>query len=187
MDISHCLLTNKKYKKEEINEIFSHPQAIGQCRKYIKNNFEHCKINEIESTGKGAILVKNLDKSACIANRICAKIYDLEVLEENIQDKNNNQTRFVVLSKYKSDNINNKKISLMFSTENKPGDLYKILGIFNIFEVNLSKIESRPAQTGLGDYWFWVDIEGNIKDEKMNIVLDIIKKKCSYFRILGTY
>ena len=183
----HCLLSNKKYSKDEIHKIYSHTQALGQCKKYIHNNIKNCNLIEVESTAKSAELVKNLENSACIANKICAELYGLEVIEENIQDKKNNQTRFVVLGKKVNINKENSKISLMFSTDNNPGALYKILGLFNIFDVNLSKIESRPAQTNLGEYWFWVDLEGNIKDEKVNILLDIIKKRCSYFRIMGMY
>ena len=75
----------------------------------------------------------------------------------------------------------------MFSTLNNPGALYKILGLFNIFEVNLTKLESRPAQTSLGEYWFWVDLEGNIKEEKIKFLLNIIESRCSFFRVLGMY
>ena len=181
------MLSNTKCNKDEIKELYSHPQALGQCKKYIQNNLKNCKINEVESTAKGAEIIKNIESSAYISNKICAEFYGLEIIDENIQDKKNNQTRFFVLSKKVKHKKENKKISLMFSTANSPGALYKILGLFNIFEVNLSKIESRPAQTGLGDYWFWVDLEGNIEDEKVNILLDTIKKRCSYFRILGMY
>lgn len=187
LDIQHCLLSNKKYNKEEIEKIFSHIQALGQCKKYIHNNIKNCELIEVESTAKGAEMVKNIEKSACIANKMCAEIYGLQVIEENIQDRTNNQTRFIVLSKKIENKKGNTKISLAFSTVNSPGALYKILGLFNIFDVNLTKIESRPAQTGLGEYWFWVDLEGNIQDEKIKSLLDIIKDKCSYFRILGMY
>ena len=181
------MLSGKKYSKSEINKIYSHPQALGQCRKYIHENIKNCDLIEVESTAKGAELVKNIENSACIANKACAEIYDLEVIEENIQDKKNNQTRFFVLSKKEKINKENSKISLVFSTDNKPGSLYKILGLFNIFDINLSKIESRPAQTSLGEYWFWVDLDGNIEEENVKIVLDIIKQKCSYLRVLGMY
>lgn len=187
LNIGHCLLSNHKCKKEDIKEIYSHPQALGQCKNYIKNNLARCKLNEVESTAKGAEIIKEKNNCACIANKICAEYYDLKIVDENIQDKNNNQTRFFVLSKKIKNKKENKKISLIFSTENNPGALYKILGLFNIFDVNMSKIESRPAQTGLGEYWFWVDIEGNIEDEKIKTLLDITKKRCSYFRIIGMY
>ncbi len=187
LDIQHCLLSNKKYEKEDIRQIYSHPQALGQCKKYIDNNIKNCDLIEVESTAKGAEIVKNKENSGCIANKICAEYYGLEIIEENIQDRNNNQTRFIVLSKKTSNKKSNSKISLLFSTANSPGALYKILGLFNIFDVNLSKIESRPAQTELGEYWFWVDLEGNMEDEKIKSLLDIIKNRCSFFRILGMY
>ena len=188
LDIQHCLLSSKKYQKDEIKEIYSHIQALGQCRKYLKSNFNDCKLNEVESTAKGAEMVKSIPNSACISNKICAELYDLEIIDENIQDRKNNQTRFIVLSKkINNKKLENKKISLMFSTSNSPGALYKILGLFNIFEVNMTKLESRPAQTGLGEYWFWVDLEGNIEEQKIKFLLEIIESRCTFFRILGMY
>ena len=160
---------------------------MGQCKEYIQNNLKNCNLHEVESTAKGAEIIKNMKYSACIANKICAEFYKLEIIDENIQDKNNNQTKFYVISKKIENKKENTKISLMFSTKNNPGELYRILGLFNIFEVNLIKIESRPTKNELGEYWFWVDIEGNIEDEKIKTLLDIINKKCSYFRILGAY
>lgn len=187
LDIKHCLMANRKYNKEDIKTIYSHNQALGQCKKYIQYNILNCILHEVESTAKGAQLAKEKEYSACIANKDCASIYGLELIEENIQDRNNNQTRFIVLSKENENKDENSKITIIFSTSNNPGALYKILGLFNIFEVNLTKIESRPAQTGLGEYWFWVDFEGNIKEENVNSLLEIVKKQCSFFRILGKY
>lgn len=187
LDIKHCLMANKKYNNEDIKTIYSHTQALGQCKKYIQNNIPNCIIHEVESTAKGAQLAKENDYSACIANKDCASIYELELMDTNIQDRNNNQTRFIVLSKENENKEENSKITIIFSTSNNPGALYKILGLFNIFDVNLTKIESRPAQTGLGEYWFWVDFEGNIKEENVKSLLDIVKKQCSFFRILGMY
>ena len=187
LDIVHCLLGNKNVNKQENQKIYSHSQAIGQCKNYIKNELKNCQIIEVESTAKGAENVKNLKEGLCIANKICAELYDLQIIDENIQDRNNNQTKFFVLTKNKNHRKDNVKISLVFSTENKPGALYKILGLINTFEVNMTKIESRPSKTGLGDYWFWIDVNIDELDEKISILFDIIKSKCSYFRVLGIY
>ena len=148
---------------------------------------KNCTINEITSTAHGAEIVKNTENSACIANKLCAELSGLEIIDDNIQDVKNNQTRFIVVNKKLRNKKENKKMSLMFSTANNPGALYKILGLFNIFDINLTKIESRPAQTELGAYWFWVDIEGNMEEEKTKTLLSIMENKCSYFRILGEY
>ena len=161
IEIDHCLLS-KCEKIEEINNIYSHPQAIAQCRKYIMNKLPNAIINEVSSTVEAAKLCsKNANmenKAACISSKSCQKIYNLNMLEESISDEKNNMTKFIVLSKKENDRIiKHNKTSVVFSTQNKPGELYKVLGIFNAFNINLSKIESRPAKTRLGEYIFWID------------------------------
>lgn len=186
LDIEHYLL-GYNTNEQEVQKLYSHSQAIGQCKKYIQNKLKKCQLIEVESTAKGAENVKETKSGLCIANKVCAELYDLPIIDENIQDRNNNQTRFFVLTKNRKHKEENVKISLVFSTENKPGALYKILGLINTFEVNMTKIESRPSKTGLGDYWFWIDINIEKIDEKIKVLFDIIKSKCSYFRILGVY
>ena len=96
LDIKHYLLGAEKYKLQEIEKVYSHPQAIGQCKKYIKNMLSNCEILEVESTAKGAMNISNSKSGACIANKICADIYNLKIIDDNIQDRSNNQTRFFV-------------------------------------------------------------------------------------------
>lgn len=188
LDIEHYLLSNKNYKKEDIKTIYSHTQALGQCKKYISDNFSNVKLCEVESTAKAAQLVKTIPNSMCISNKICSEIYDLKIIDKGIQDSKNNQTKFIVLSKKNNySDILNTKISIMFSTNNTPGALYKILELFYNYNINMTKIESHPSKTKLGDYWFWVDIEGNIKEDKIKLVLDKMNNSCSYFKILGMY
>lgn len=182
LKVNHNLMANKKYNFNEIIDIYSHPQALAQCRNYIQKNFKNVNIHPISSTALAAKEVKNKDNCACIANKSCIEEYGLFLLGENIQDNDLNETKFWVLSK--NMNENGEKMSLIFSTKNKPGALYKILGLFNEFDINLTKIESRPAKTVLGAYIFLVDIELN---NKINKVIDILKEECSYLKILGRY
>ncbi len=182
LQITHNLLANKNYKLSDLKEIYSHPQAIAQCHNFIEKNLKHVAINQISSTALAAKEIKNKDFCACIANEICISEYGLTLLEKNIQDNNSNYTKFWVLNKNK--NSNGKKMSIIFSTQNKPGELYKILGIFNENKINMSKIESRPAKTVLGEYIFLVDIDTN---DRIDYTLEILKNECSYFRILGIY
>lgn len=182
LKINQNLMANKKYELNKIKEVFSHPQALAQCKNYIENNLKNAIINQVSSTVLAAKEIKNKEYCACIANKSCAKEYDLVLLDEKIQDNNLNETKFWILNKVKNKNGN--KMSIIFSTQNKPGELYKVLGIFNQNNVNLSKIESRPAKTVLGEYIFLVDIDVNKNIEE---VLEIVKNNCSYFRILGIY
>ena len=182
LKIKQNLIANKKYKLDEIKEIYSHPQALGQCRKYIEKNCKNAIINQVSSTALAAKEIKDKDFCACIASESCLTEYGLELLDENIQDNNFNQTKFWVISKDK--NTFGNKMSLVFTTKNEPGALYKILGIFDANKVNLTKIESRPNKAILGDYIFWVDLEINDSIEK---AIKELQRECKYLRILGIY
>lgn len=182
MKIRQNLIANKKYQLNEIKEIYSHPQAIAQCRKYIEYNLKNARINQVSSTALAAKEIKKKDFCACIANISCLEEYELEILEKDIQDNNLNVTKFWVLSKKEINEGN--KMSLIFSTKHKPGALYQILGIFNENQINLTKIESRPAKTKLGEYVFLVDLDIN---ENINETIKRLNDECNYLKILGRY
>ncbi len=184
LDIDHYLLGHNLNKEKKL---YSHAQALGQCKRYIKDKLKDYEIVEVESTAKASEIVNNSKSGICIANKACAKLYNLEVLDEKIQDRSNNKTRFFVLAKDNYHKNSRVKVSIVFSTNNSPGALYQILGLLNTFEINMSKIESRPSEKKLGDYLFWIDVEINELNEKTNVFFEILKGKCSYFRILGFY
>lgn len=187
LNIKHYLLAKEQLGKDYIKEIYSHPQALAQCKNYLKNNYPDVTKQPMPSTAFAAETVSKMENVACIANGECANVYNLKILDQNIQDTKNNQTRFIVLTLKEDTQTDNTKTSILFTTKHKPGALYKILGLFNIFDVNLTKIESRPAKTALGEYIFWVDFEGDAKQESMKVLIQQIQKYCSYFRILGSY
>ena len=180
--ITQNLIANKNYKFEEIKELYSHPQALAQCRNYIENKLHNANIVQVSSTALAAKEIKSKDYCACIANKSCINEYGLTLLEDNIQDNDYNQTKFWVLSK--TENKNGNKMSIIFSTKNKPGALYQVLGLFNKNNINLSKIESRPAKTVLGEYIFLVDLEVS---SKIDETIEILNKECSFLKILGRY
>lgn len=182
LKIKQNLMANKKYNLEDIKEVYSHPQAIAQCRNYISSKLHNASVVQTSSTALAAREIKNKDYFACIANKSCAKEYGLALLEENIQDNDLNQTKFWVLSK--NENLEGNKMSIIFSTQNKSGALYRVLGLFYENDINLTKIESRPAKTVLGEYIFLVDLELN---EKIDETINLLINECSYIRILGRY
>lgn len=184
LDINHKLMS--KTKNIEIAKIYSHPQALAQCRNFLNNNYGNVEQVPVSSTSYAAKLASNESNTACICNDSCGKIYNLVVLEDNIQDIDSNQTKFIVLSKEKNTRDTN-KTSIIFSTKDEPGALYKILGIFSVNEINLTKIESRPAKTRLGEYMFFVDIEGDEKSDNISRVLSSMKEFCEEFRVIGSY
>lgn len=182
LKINQNLMANNNYHLEEIKEVYSHPQAIAQCRNYIEQKLYNANIIQVFSTALAAKEVKNRDYCACIANISCLKEYGLKLLDADIQDNDFNQTKFWILSN--NENSVGNKMSIIFSTKNKPGALYEILGLFNKNEINLSKIESRPAKTVLGEYIFLVDLDVN---KKIDETIDVLKKECSYIKLLGRY
>lgn len=182
LKIEQNLMAMRKYKLSEIKELYSHPQAIAQCRDFIESNLKNATINQVSSTALAAKEVSKKEYCACIANMSCIEEYGLELLQDNIQSNDLNQTKFWVLSKEENEAGN--KMSIIFSTSHKPGALYEVLGIFNKNNINLTKIESRPAKTFLGEYIFLVDLEVN---EKIDDAIMLLKDECRYIKILGRY
>ena len=171
---------------EDIKDVYSHSQAISQCSEFIsKNNLQpHYSV----STARAAKDIIGDKTKAAIGNANVVDLYDLEILKSNIQDTDNNKTRFVVLSKKQHKPTGRDKTSIIFSIyEDRPGSLYKILGIFEKDNVNLTKIESRPSKEALGKYLFFVDFYGHVDDELTQNILSEIKNNTYFFKILGSY
>jgi len=130
----------------------------------------------------------NMIRSAAIASRRAAEIYEMEILEEGIEDKKNNFTRFFVLSKHLLTKPSGKdRTSIIFALEHKPGSLYNILKEFSHQNINLTKIESRPTKETPWEYYFYVDFDGHHNDEKVILTLDRIKNQTKFFKLLGSY
>lgn len=172
----------------EIKKVISHPQALAQCIKFTE------KLGiEIESSSSTSVAVKSVADSdnpeiAAIGTRRAAEIYGLKILAENIQDFENNVTRFIVLGRNVGDPTGNDKTSLVFEVfENKAGALLDVLEVFRTLEINMTKLISRPLKTGLDDDVFWVTIDGHQNDKKVNGALKQIKTKTKFLKILGSY
>lgn len=186
--IRQNLLVKKGVTEDKIRFVLSHPQPIGQCRKYLSTNLAHAQVKLVYSTAAAAGEVASGDgESAAIGSAAAAEVYSLEIAASDIQDGENNLTRFVVISKDDSTRTGNDRTSMVFSTENKPGSLYRILDIFNLWDINLLRIESRPAKYQLGRYIFFVDIEGHRDDDDVRDAITMIRKKTSFFKFLGSY
>ena len=184
--INQNLIVNPGTKMEDIKDVYSHAQAIAQCQEYItEHNIQpHYAI----STANAAKNIAGDNSKAAIGNAMVVELYDLEILESNIQDTENNETRFVVLSKESHERTGKDKTSIIFSIyEDHPGSLYKILGIFNKYNINLTKIESRPSKQGLGKYLFFVDFYGHQDDEVIQNILKEIEENTYFMKVLGSY
>lgn len=186
LEIKQNLMSNKKCNFEEIKTVYSHPQALAQCKKFLEKNLPNAKIVSLESTAYAAKKVSEENEvCACIGNISCLEEYSLNLVKEAIQDNAFNKTKFWVLSKKENTIGNFQKMSLIFSVKDKPGALYNVLEIFNRYNLNLTKIESRPAKTVLGEYYFLIDVSIENKNEEQAIK-DIIEKGI-YIRMLGKY
>ena len=182
------LVVKKNTAVKDIRVIVSHPQPLGQCRNYINSTFKTATVLEENSTSKAAQRVAAGNGSyAAITSNIAAKIYELEILASNIQDAQNNRTRFVIISKAMQKKTGSDKTSIVFSTDNKPGSLYKILDIFSLWDINMTKIESRPAKNVLGQYIFFIDIDGHAEDQDVFDALTMIQRKTSFYKFIGSY
>ncbi len=186
LEIKQNLMAKTKINFDEIKEIYSHPQALAQCKNFIEHDLPKAKIVPVESTALAAKKVSEENrKIACISNIACLEEYNLCLLQKNIQDNNFNKTKFWILSKTANEVITKNKMSMLFSVKDKPGALYNVLEIFNKYNLNLTKIESRPAKTVLGEYIFLIDV--SIKNAKEKQAIEEIKQRKIFVRVLGKY
>jgi prephenate dehydratase len=192
--IRHCLIANRDAKM--IRYVHSHPQALAQCRAYLqKKGFKPVPTYDTAGAAKMIKETKMAD-SAAIASKRAAELYGMEILDEGIEDRKNNYTRFLVLSPKKKksgksdphdgDNQHH-KTSIIFSVRHVPGALFGILGEFAIRKINLTKIESRPTKETPWEYNFYVDFEGHLQNKAVHEALLSIKTKTAYVKILGSY
>lgn len=192
--VRHCLIVNKGVRMEDVKVAYSHPQALGQCRAYLQKK----KVQAMPAydTAGSVKMVKEqrLRDAAAIASRRAAELYGMEILEEGIEDRKNNYTRFLVMSpatkkpaKSNSGGSNYYKTSIIFSVKHVPGALFGILGEFAIGRLNLTKIESRPTKETPWEYNFYVDFEGHAADAAAKKALAAINGRTSYLKVLGSY
>lgn len=184
--INQNLIVNPGCTMDDIEDVYSHAQAIAQCQEFIREN--KIQPHYAISTARAAKDIIGDNSKAAIGNSKIVELYGLEILQSNIQDVDNNETRFVVVSKKDHEMTGKDKTSIIFSIyEDKPGGLYNILGIFEKNNINLTKIESRPSKKGLGKYLFFVDFNGHKDDELIQSILEEIDNHTYFLKVLGSY
>lgn len=188
MKINHTLLAKNGAKLSDIKEIYSHNQALGQCSEYLKN-MKELKINTSENTAVAAKYVSELNdnRSAAISTRDCAELYGLSILSDNIQNNDNNYTRFICISKQMEIYPGANKTSLMFTVPNKPGALYRIISKFAALGVNLTKLESRPIPDKDFEFMFHIDLDTSVFSEEILNVVCQLESGPESFVFLGSY
>jgi len=189
LPIEHHLLAPPGVEASQVKVIFSHPQALAQCRRFIERCFPKAELVAALSTAAAVEEAMSRDDAAAIGNRRAAQIYGARVLAEGIHDRRPNLTRFVVLAREDHPPTGRDKTSLAFTfaTEDRPGLLVGALTEFSSRGINLSKIESRPTGDKLGTYIFLVDVDGHRQEPLLAEALEAVRRQCSFFRVLGSY
>jgi len=192
--VHNYLMAKSKVPLSKITEVLSYPPVIDQCKNYLRVKLPKAKIRFSFSTADAARQVaeatemQDLSEPAAIASQNSAKLYGLKILDKDVNDFAGNSTRFIVLSKKDHPRTGKDKTSIAFSImKDRPGGLYEILGEFARRKINLTKIESRPRKTTLGDYYFFVDMEGHSSDALVRQALNQVKKRASFFKSFGSY
>ncbi len=184
--ISHHLM-NQTGRLEDIKKVLSHPQAIAQCRKWLRKKLPSVPVENVSSTAFAAKWAAVDEKVGAIASLMAAKLYHLQVVAKNIEDIKGNCTRFWIIGKEEVKPTGNDKTSLLFSVADRPGALFSVLKCFAERGINLTKIESRPSKNEPWKYIFFLDCEGHIKDEKIKSCIEEIQNYCLQVVWLGSY
>ena len=187
--IHHCLIAIKGTDRGSLKEVYSHPQALAQCRHYL-NEKKLDPIPVYDTAGAVKMIKLGQNKSAAaIGSKRAAEIYGMEILDVGIEDSKNNFTRFYILSRDPTDTkpSGNDGTSIIFSVKHAPGSLVNILSEFARREINLTKIESRPTKKTPWEYNFFTDFEGHVLDARIRDVLRVIEPKTAFVKILGSY
>ncbi len=185
LEISHNLLG--KCSMESVKKIYSKQEVFGQCRLWLEINMPGVALMEVSSTSKAAEIVSQEKNSAAIASMLAAKKYRLNVIAKDIEDNLNNVTRFLVIGGAIPKPTKKDKTSIMFSVKDKVGALHDILVPFKKYNINLTKIESRPSKRKTWEYYFFVDMTGHCENKNVKKALSELEKHCSFLKILGSY
>ena len=187
--IEHYLMVKPGTADAEIQTVYSHPQAFGQCREYLERHLPDAQLIASLSTVAAVEDMKRHEApSAAISPRRAASLYRLDILAEGIQDNSLNATRFVVLATEDHPPTGKDKTSMVFFfQDDEPGLLHSVLGEFARRDINLAKVESRPAKRSLGQYFFLIDCEGHRTDAPVEEALDSVRDRVSMLRIFGSY
>lgn len=185
LPIQHCLVS--RTRKSQIKRLYSHPQALAQCRSWLQINLPQAEIIEASSTTRAAELASRNRNGAAIASALAAQLYKLEVVEQNIQDNADNATRFLVLGRKDTPATGHDRTSLLMSVSDKVGALYEAISVFRRQRINMTKIESRPSKRKAWEYYFFVDVDGHVSTPKIAKAVTLLEQHCNFVKILGSY
>jgi chorismate mutase / prephenate dehydratase len=170
-----------------VDEVLSHQQSLAQCREWLDRYLPGARRTAVSSNAEAARIAAANERSAAIAGEVAAPIYGLAILERNIEDEPDNTTRFLVIGRNPVGPTGFDKTSLLVSTRNHPGALYRMLEPFARYGISMTKIESRPSMRGTWDYVFFIDIDGHRADEALAGALAELEGSVTMLKVLGSY
>jgi prephenate dehydratase len=185
--VIHCLIALPTTKLSEVKVIYSHPQALAQCRNFVASMQAEPRVTYDTAGSVKMIKDEAISGAAAIASQRAAELYDMKVLKKGIEDYGRNFTRFLVISKSEAKKQKDSKTSVIFSVPHTPGSLYNVLEVFARHKINLTKIESRPTRQRPWEYYFFVDIEGHYKDPVVSKAFAEVATKTVFLKVLGSY
>lgn len=186
MRVHHNLLTLSD-SLASLERVYAHHQALSQCRNWLRRNLPQVEAIPVSSNGEAARRVRNTPEAAAVASRSAAEIYGVPILFTRIEDNPDNRTRFLVIGRQLFSRSGDDKTTLLLAGKESPGLLHALLEPLARHRVNMTRIESRPAQTGNWEYVFFVDIEGHVEDEPVDRALAALREVSAETRVLGSY
>ncbi len=186
MQVSQCLLT-RSGTLDGVQKVYSHPQALGQCRRWLSANLPNVAQIEVASTALAARLTRDDPVAAAVASELAGQLYDLKIAKRKIEDEVRNVTRFLVIGRQPPPATGKDKTSILFSVKDAAGILFRVLQPLADAGINLSRIESRPSRKRLWDYVFFIDVDGHVSEPKVQAALDALKARCEFVKVLGSY
>lgn len=189
LPVRHHLMAKAGISLDQLVAVYSHPQALAQCRHHLDKLLPGIELQAATSTAEAAKQASKSDRPiAALGTRLAASLYQLEILASDLQDQSDNATRFVCVGRDAPARTGHDKTSVVIAFDaDRPGNLYRALKAFADAQVNLTKLESRPAKRSLGDYIFFIDMEGHQNDSRVRKALNEIEHESAFFKMLGSY
>ena len=188
LDIHFSLIVAPGTKLSDVKAVVAHPQASGQCRRWLDRHLPGRPVTAANSNAEAVQTAVAQAGVAALGPAITAHLYAGEILQRDVEDYAGNQTRFVVLGRGLCERTGKDKTSLaLFMKEDRSGTLHMILGEFVYGDINLTKIQSRPTKRQLGDYMFFIDLEGHVEDANVRTALDCLRLKLREVKVLGSF
>ncbi len=186
--IVHCLMAPKGVPFSRITKVYSHPVALDQCRNFFRKHNTIAPISYYDTAGAVKMIsTSGSTNSGAIASPYAAELYDMKILKKSVEDEKSNYTRFLLLGRKQKKCGKTAKTSIVFSMIHEPGVLYKVLSVFALRDINLTKIESRPVRKKTWQYHFYIDFIGSVDQKHVQKALGHLSEVTHFIKILGSY